>query len=164
MRMKRLFLCLLVIILAGTCFGQEAKRSALFRAIKARDSLLFELGYNRCVIPVFDSLIGDGFQFYHDEAGFTGSKEAFIAGVREGLCKLGYRAERVLDQGSLAVYPLMKNGVLYGAVQMGTHRFYANERDGKRRLTSRARFTNVWVLEAGSWKLKSSLSYDHRGR
>ena len=62
----------------------------------------------------------------------------------------------------MEVFPLEKNNVLYGAIQMGDHRFYAEEKDKSLRLTSVAKFTHVWLLEKGSWKLSRGLSYNHQ--
>src|SRR5579872_7452126 len=125
MKITPFFLLLLLIPLAS--FGQVDRSSDLFRTLKSKDSLLFTVGFNMHDISLFDSLISENFEFYHDEAGITSSKSAFLAGIRDGLFKLPYKARRVLDENSLSVYPLNKNGVLYGALQMGTHRFYAKE-------------------------------------
>ena len=65
-------------------------------------------------------------------------------------------------ENSLEVYPLEKNGVIYGAIQMGIHRFYALEKNKPEYITSTAKFTHVWLLENGNWKLGRALSYDHQ--
>lgn len=127
-----------------------------------RDSLLFNAGFNRCNTSVFDSLLSDNFEFYHDEGGATLTKAKFIADFKKNVCGLSYKAKRTLDPGSLQEYPLYDHGRLYGAVQTGTHSFWAIERNGDERLTSVARFTNVWMPENGKWKLRRSLSYDHQ--
>lgn len=159
--MKPLLTFLLLLpALAG--FSQADRTSPLFLALKTCDSLLFDVGYNTCDIRQFEALVSDNFEFYHDKAGATLSKKAFIKGIREGLCKLSYKPRRELVDSSLQVYPLEKNGVLYGAIQTGEHRFYAIEKDKPEYLTSTARFTNLWLLENGLWKLRRSLSYDHK--
>lgn len=151
-------LCLLV----SCCATADDDTAQLYRTIMLCDSLLFDVGYNRCDIRQFDELVSADFEFYHDQAGFTGTRAEFIAGVRDGLCKLSYKASRKLLPHTMRVYPLKKNGVLYGAVQTGAHEFYATE-DGKaQHLTSTALFTHVWLLEDGRWRLRRSLSYDHK--
>ena len=144
--------------------AQSDESSDLFGELEQRDSLLFDVGFNTCDISQFESLVSDDFEFYHDQAGITNSKAEFISGIEDGLCTLPYKPRRALDEGSMTVYPLKKNGLLYGAVQMGTHRFYAEERDGSEHLTSVARFTHIWLLDQGIWKLSRAFSYDHTKR
>lgn len=142
-------------------WAQVDPSAALFKTLKTNDSLLFEVGFNTCDINQFENLVSDDFEFYHDKSGITSSKSAFISSIREGICKLAYKPRRALVEGSLEVYPLEKNGFVYGAIQMGKHRFYAIK-DNTEHLTSVARFIHVWLLEKGSWKLSRGLSYDHQ--
>lgn len=142
-------------------FSQVDESSELFKALMTRDSLLFNLGFNTCDIRQFENIVSDNFEFYHDEAGPCFSKAAFISSIRDGLCKLSYRPGRELDENSVEVYPLKKNGVLYGAVQTGIHRFYAIEEGRPQYLTSIAKFIHVWTIENAEWKFSRGISYDH---
>lgn len=160
--MKRILFFLSVILISFRLFAQVDKSSELFTILKIKDSLLFNVGFNTCDISQFENLVSDNFEFYHDKSGVTSSKSAFISSIKDGLCKLPYKPRRELMEGSLEVYPLEKNGVLYGAIQMGRHRFYAVEKDKTEHLTGVARFTHVWLIEHGSWKLSRGLSYDHQ--
>ncbi|MDP4220456.1 MAG: nuclear transport factor 2 family protein [Bacteroidota bacterium] len=159
--MKIVLIGLLLVGSNAVSFSQIAVTSDLFKTLKTEDSLLFNVGFNTCDISQFENLVSDNFEFYHDEAGPTLSKSDFIAGIRDGLCKLPYKARRELVENSLEVYPLEKKGVLYGAIQNGRHRFYALEKDKPEYLTSTARFTHLWLLENGRWRLHRALSYDH---
>jgi len=142
--------------------AQADRDSDLFRALFTCDSLLFNVGFNTCDISQFERLVSEDFEFYHDQSGITSSKGAFIAGTREGLCKIDYQPIRRLVESSLQVFPLKTNGRLYGAVQSGEHRFYAKYPDrAEAELTSEAQFTHLWLLEAGEWKLARVLSFDH---
>lgn len=152
------FLCLSL-----TSFSQVEEPSGLFKTLWEKDSLLFTVGFNTCDLSQFEALVGDDFEFYHDQAGVTSTKRAFIEGIETGLCKLDYKARRELVPNSMEVHPLAKGGVLYGAVQTGEHRFYALEKDKPEYLTSTARFTHLWLIENGAWKLSRGLSYNHRG-
>ena len=49
----------------------------------------------------------------------------------------------------------------YGAMQMGTHRFYALVAGQPDRLTETGKFIDVWKNEGGAWKLSRVISYDH---
>ncbi|WP_430400279.1 nuclear transport factor 2 family protein [Flavobacterium sp.] len=160
--MNKIYTLLTLLVLNSMCFAQEEKSSELYITISKRDSLLFNLGFNNCDILQFENLISENFEFYHDQSGITNSKSAFIQSIENGLCKLDYKPKRVLDKNSLEIFPLKKNGVLYGAIQNGIHKFYAIEKDNTEYLTSTAKFTHLWILENGKWKLTKGLSYDHQ--
>src|SRR4051812_46854977 len=130
---------ILTIFLCFSCetlFAQANASSDLYKILKVKDSLLFDVAFNNCDVSPLEDLISDNFEFYHDEAGVMSSKAAFIASIRDGICKLTYKARRELVANSLKVYPLMKDGVLYGAIQTGRHRFYALEKKKPEYLTS----------------------------
>jgi CubicO group peptidase (beta-lactamase class C family) len=150
------------LFLSTTVLGQAEKSSELYKIIKEKDSLLFNLGFNSCDIKQFENLVSETFEFYHDQAGITNSKAAFISGIQYGLCKLPYKPKRVLAENKMEVYPLERKGVLYGAIQTGIHDFYAVEDNNAEYLTSIAKFTQVWILENGEFKLSKGFSYDHQ--
>ena len=154
---------LLLLISSLPCFlqAQVADTSELFQILSNRDSLLFQVGFNTCDIRQFEQLVSEDFEFYHDQSGITPSKETFLAGTRDGLCKLDYQPLRELVDGSLKVFPLKNNGKLYGAIQTGEHRFLAKYPGKEPYETSAALFTHVWLLENGEWKLSRVLSFDH---
>ncbi len=160
--MTKQIILFFLIILSNQSFGQTEKSSELYKSIKEKDSLLFNLGFNNCDIKQFENLVGDNFEFYHDQSGITNSKTAFISGIKNGLCKLPYKPKRVLSENKMEVFPLEKNGVLYGAIQTGVHHFYALEDSKPEYLTSTAKFTHIWILEKGDFKLSKGLSYDHK--
>ncbi|MFZ0597686.1 MAG: serine hydrolase domain-containing protein, partial [Flavobacterium sp.] len=91
-------------------------------------------------------------------------KALFLKNIRKGLCSSAktYQARRDLVEGSTEIYPLAKKGVLYGALQIGIHQFFEPTPEGKDKFGSTARFTHVWILENGVWKLRRSFSYDHQ--
>ncbi len=159
--MKLIHIAILFLLAAGPVYAEVGRASELYKTLKAQDSLLFTVGFNTCDIRQFEEIVSDDFEFYHDQSGMTSGKDAFIAGIQNGLCTLPYKPRRQLIDSSLKVYPLKKNGVLYGAIQTGEHLFYATERDKPEYLTSAARFTHVWLIEQGMWKLSRGLSYDH---
>lgn len=155
--MKKL---LLFFLLPGFLFAQSEKNSDLYKAIKTNDSLMFGVGFNTCNIKQFENLLSEDFEFYHDKSGVINSKKDFIASLKNGLCKSEYKSSRELIESLMEVFPLEKNGVLYGAIQVGRHRFFETVK-GVKKYRSTARFTHIWVLENGKWKFLRGLSYDH---
>jgi Domain of unknown function (DUF4440) len=147
-------------------FSSSAQNSEaeLFNLLRAKDSLLFNIGFNTCDISQFEKLISANFEFYHDKGGITPTKEKFLESIRNGLCKdpANFQSRRELVPGSLQVFPLSTNGKLYGAIQTGEHRFYENIKGQPERPGSTAKFTHLWLLEFNEWKLARGLSYDHK--
>lgn len=135
----------------------------LFKLIKEKDSLLFEIGFNQIDTSQVAKLTSTDFEFYHDEHGITETKIDFVRNI-EGIRELPFKTWRVLVEGSMEVFPLYKDNsqVLYGAIQNGTHDFYQKNEGENARKTNTARFTHLWIIENEAWKLKRVLSYDHQ--
>ena len=95
----------------------------------------------------------EDFEFYHDKGGIDHSKSEFIETLKNGPCaNLTIENRRTLKTESLEVFPLYtKTNELYGAVQSGTHHFG----------NSSPKFTHLWLLVEGQWKLSRVLSFDH---
>lgn len=143
--------------------AQVSENSELYKTLKTNDSLLFNVGFNKCDIQQFQNLTSDDLEFYHDKAGVINSKEEFIKVMANGICKKDnpYKARRELVENSLKVFPLYNNGKLYGAIQNGNHRFFENF-EGKEKAGSIAKFSHLWILEDNQWKIKRIYSFDHQ--
>ena len=156
-------ICILVlnlIPLFGFC--QLEKSDTLYIELKVLDSLLFEEGFNKCRLSVVDSVVSANFEFYHDQNGIQ-DKPLFLKGFKESLCSTPERKPiRKLVKGSLDVFPLYNEGILYGAIQNGVHEFYIKEPKKELYKTNIAPFTSLWIIEKNQWKLKRVLSYDHQ--
>lgn len=153
------FLFLLLILFFQHSYAQVAKTDALYKTILAKDSLLFSIGFNTCDIKQYEVLLSDNLKFYHDKDGIS-DRTKFLHDLKNGLCKSPEtrQIKRVLVKESTEIFPLYKNNVLYGAIQNGEHLFYENPENKP----GAAKFTNVWMLENGEWKLTTSLSFDHK--
>lgn len=158
--MLKPFLFILSFFTAAVINAQISDAASLFKSLQERDSLVFEEGFNKCNISVYDSIIFGDLEFYHDKGGVTKGKTAFIASVRNNICGSKNKVKRNLDKSSIQVYPLYNNQVLYGAVQQGIHTFYILE-NSKWKAGSTAKFTHLWLIENGQLKLKRVLSYSH---
>ena len=155
--LKVILTTLTSVILSFSVLGQKALKTIILE----KDHLLFDVGLNTCNVNQIKSMIDEDFTFYHDQVGITDSKLAFIESIENGICKLPYTVKRSINTDNVSVFPLKKNGVLYGAIQTGEHNFYALEGNNHKYLTSVAKFTHVWILKQ-DWKLRSGLSYDHK--
>lgn len=149
----------LAIVFIANCKAQVDKKSDLYQIILSKDSLLFDIGFNTCDIKQFENLLSDNLKFYHDKDGIS-DKTKFILDLKRGICNSteNRQVKRFLIKESTEIFPLYKNGVLYAAVQNGEHMF-----SEKREIQAGiAKFTNVWQLENGEWKLATSFSFDHQ--
>lgn len=151
----RMLLVVFVLMTFKLIAQSDNEKQVLNQTILSKDSLLFTVGFNTCDINQFETLLSKQFSFYHDQSGFSNKKQ-FIKNLKSGLCAdpTNYQSTRVLLHST--VYPLTENGKIYGAVQEGEHCFYEGE--VKR---STAKFTHLWLLEKGEWKLVNALSFNH---
>jgi CubicO group peptidase (beta-lactamase class C family) len=157
---KKITLLLIVSILfSAKSLAQLDKNAALYKTILSKDSLLFDIGFNHCDIKQFDDLLSENLKFYHDKDGVS-NKTKFLNDLKNGLCKSPETRQviRVLVKENTEIFPLHRNGILYGAIHNGEHLFYESK-DAK---PGFAKFSNVWVLENDQWKLQTSLSYGHK--
>lgn len=159
MTKKILFSFIIAIAFSTNSKGQVDKNSDLYKTILSKDSLLFDIGFNTCEIKQFEILLSENLKFYHDKDGIS-DKKKFLFDLKNGLCKSPEtrQVKRLLVVESTEIFSLYKNGVLYGAVHNGEHIF-------SEKLESQpgiAKFTNVWQLENGEWKLATSFSFDHQ--
>lgn len=157
--MKKLFTTLFKLLIFFSAFAQIDKKSDIYKTILAKDSLLFDVGFNHCDIKQFENLLSDNPKFYHDKDGIS-DKTKFLTDLRNGICNSqnNRQVQRFLVKESTEIFPLYKNGVLYGVVQNGEHKF-SDKRESQGEI---AKFTNVWQLENGEWKLTTSFSFDHQ--
>jgi CubicO group peptidase (beta-lactamase class C family) len=157
---KQIIISLIIFLIFGTKIqAQVDKNSDLYKTILSKDSLLFDIGFNHCDIKQFEILLSENLKFYHDKDGIS-DKTKFLFELKNGLCKNPEirQVNRFLVKESTEIFPLYKNGVLYGAVQNGEHMF-SEKRESQGGI---AKFTNVWQLESGEWKLVTSFSFDHK--
>jgi hypothetical protein len=148
-----------VIIETKRQYSEEEQK--VFNQLKIKDSLLFDAVFSSCDTAIVKSLISTDFEFYHDKSGVSSSDTSFVHSIT-GLCESEYKPSRALEPGSLEIYLMKNNGVLYGVVQSGKHIFYETPPGKEKHLTSTAYFTHLWLLENGNWKLKRVLSYNHQ--
>lgn len=130
-------------------------------ALAAKDLQLFDAVFE-CKIDVLKTLVADDFEFFHDKGGLTStSGKQFIDNVADGCEKqeagTSFHARRELVPGTMTVHLIGD----YGAMQMGTHRFFALQTGKPDRLTETGQFIDLWKREGDTWKLARVISYGH---
>ena len=147
-------------ICINSTFAQVPQTSELFKTIKGKDSLLFELGYNQVDTKQIELLTAEDFEMYHDKQGILSPKKNFVSAMKS-LDDMSYKATRELVEGSLEVYPLRKNGEIYGAIENAVSKFYGKEKGKPKYLTSTSKLSILWLKHKNQWQMKRVFSYDH---
>lgn len=135
-----------------TSKGQENK--ALLDTIVRMDSIFFK-AFNACDTAKSKEMFTEDLEFYHDAGGLTGYEEN-NASIRNR-CTRDYSVRRELVPGTTEVFPI-KN---FGAIQLGSHRFYYTPKGGTEKLDGTFRFVHVWKNDNGKWKISRVISFDH---
>ncbi|WP_368561626.1 nuclear transport factor 2 family protein [Pseudoxanthomonas sp. UTMC 1351] len=167
--MKLRFLLLSAMLcLPMACLAEEAAGPAtattpdeLKTSIRDRSQAVFDAVFETCDLTALRALIADDMEFYHDKGGVVARSGGEFIDVVDKRCadrkKPGYRSRRELVETSLEVYSIPG----YGAMEVGTHRFYERRDDGPESLTGIAKFAHVWQQVNGEWKLSRVMSYAH---
>ena len=136
----------------------RADSGALHAIIAERDSALFA-AFNRCDTTAIAAFFTPDLEFYHDWNGLLGPRDRFVSGFSEG-CRRGEIGRREVVPNTMEVYP-MRN---VGALQVGKHRFFVRDADGRERPGAIARYVMLWRNSDGTWRVSRVLSFDHRGQ
>lgn len=166
--LPKLFFVLLSV--CAIAFGQS-ESSKLLDTVLALDKQLFE-AVNHCDYEKLSAMVDESLEFYHDQAGLTVGRQAFLDAIKNNTCGVMIRE---LVPATTEVFPI--NG--YGAIQLGLHRFHhpghEKEFPGAKELgmtrfldpnatewpVGEARFLHIWHLKEGRWKLTRVVSYGH---
>jgi len=141
--------------------GATARPGLLEDVLKA-DAAFFKAFFDDCDVDVVRGYVTDDFEMFHDKGGrVITSGEQFVTITKEKCQRqrdgIDFLSTRELVRESVKVYPINN----YGAIETGTHRFYAVSKNKPNRLTETAQFAHVWKEEDGHWRLARVLSYDH---
>ncbi len=158
-RIQALILVALVINLFPPTYAQQSR--GLFSEIFQVDSLMFSTAQKDCDLESYESFLAEDFEYFHDKAGFTPSKEAEMADMAI-FCGKEQRSRqplrRELIKNTLKVFP-MEN---YGALEFCDHLFYLQINDGTEKLIGSGKMTALWKRENSGWKVARIFSYDHQ--
>lgn len=157
--MMKTQLTLLLLMICQLSMAQTDKE--LSNIITQQDSLFWN-AYNTCDTVKMGSFFTEDVEFYHDKGGITLGLPALVHTFSKNLCSnSNFRIKRDAVEGSYKVFPMKQNGVIYGAILSGEHVFYILEPGKDERIDGLAKFTHLWLLQNGVWKMKRVLSYDH---
>lgn len=151
------FLVLMCIAIDARASSQEEDVATTILSLDRQ----FWNAYNTCDIAAQRQYFTDDVEFYHDKGGPTFGADALIESTRKNLCSGSTRVRREAIERTVQVFPLHRDGVPYGAVMSGDHRFYGRAPDRPETLDGVARFTHLWLLKDGKWRIARVLSYDH---
>jgi ketosteroid isomerase-like protein len=126
----------------------------LTRKIAYMDSVLF-YAFNTCDVNTSKSLFTEDLEFYHDAGGLTNYSQNVNSILQR--CKRETKVRRELVKGSLEVFPIKD----FGAIQIGSHRFYYTEKGQEEKLDGTFKFVHIWKNANGDWKISRVISYDH---
>ena len=126
----------------------------LTKKIAYMDSVLF-YAFNTCDVSLLKSLFTQDLEFYHDAGGLTNYSQNVNSIVQR--CSRETKVRRELVKGSLEVFPIKD----FGAVEIGSHRFYYTEKGQEEKLDGIFKFVHIWKNTNGDWKISRVISYDH---
>ncbi|MGN7759255.1 nuclear transport factor 2 family protein [Chryseobacterium sp. 22532] len=158
--MRKIQFFLILSFVSQMVYSQVKTTDELYKTAKKLDSLVFDVGFNKCDLSHYKSIVSKDLEFYHDKGGITSGEPAFTASIKNNICGSRNKVKRDLVPNSMKVYPLYNNNVLYAFIEEGEHEFFEFSND-KWNQGSRAKFTILWILEDKQWKMKRVLSYDH---
>jgi hypothetical protein len=159
MKSGTLFLLLGFLIVNASTAQSDIRQ--LESIIREKDSLFWQ-AYNTCATEKFGLYVADDVEFYHDKGGITEGLTALAASAKNNLCSnAAIRIRREAVPGTVKVFPLQRSETIYGAIMSGDHYFHISETGKKERREGLAKFTHLWLLKDGSWKMSRILSYDH---
>ncbi|HEY5749755.1 MAG TPA: nuclear transport factor 2 family protein [Chryseolinea sp.] len=134
--------------------NQHLSLQELTRKIAYMDSVLFH-AFNTCDVNTSKSLFTDDLEFYHDAGGLTNYAQNVNSILQR--CNKETKVRRELVKGSLEVFPIKD----FGAIEIGSHRFYYTEKGQEEKLDGTFKFVHIWKNTNGSWQIARVISYDH---
>ncbi len=149
-------------IIAGTSAAAGPSSPQLQSEVRDQDAKFFKLMFEVCDPDAMSRMVTPDFEMYHDRGGVVAKGEPeFIANYTKD-CRSwtkpgAVRARRVLVPETFGVYPVPG----YGAIEGGSHDFYAGVEGKPEVKVGRGRFTQLWRRDADGWRLSRVFSYDH---
>ncbi|HTU00060.1 MAG TPA: nuclear transport factor 2 family protein [Rhizomicrobium sp.] len=130
-------------------------------AITKADADLFDAVFLQCDAAKVAAMTTGDFRFVHDKDGES-DRAKFVENLK-GHCErvktgVDFPARRELVPSTLEVWPIDN----YGALEIGTHKFYARLPGKPETLTETGNFMILWKQVDGKWLMAESISYGHK--
>src|SRR5689334_16456300 len=153
--------CIVVLFAHSSLFSQ--REDSISRVILQKDSIFWH-AYNTCDTAGMRQFIADDLEFYHDKGGPLFGVQQMMNVTKKNLCSnySDFHLRREAVPGSVQVFSMKNGDAVYGAVISGEHYFYINQKGKKEFKDGLARFTHLWLLKDGVWKMSRILSFDHK--
>lgn len=161
-KISRLLITLTIFSTCGFSDVRAQTEDEQFTNLILQKDSLFWMSYNNCDIARNRDFFFDDVEFYHDKGGLTQGVQALSDALKNNLCSNpDFRLRRAAVPGTVKVYLLRNANVIYGAIISGDHIFYVLETGKKEQASGMAKFTHLWLLKKGDWKMARILSFDH---
>jgi ketosteroid isomerase-like protein len=149
-----------IVALAASLAAAQAAGPDRDATVAERDAAFWR-AYNACDAAAIRQFFTEDVEFYHDRGGATVGLDALDAAIRKNLCGGGARVRRAAVDGSVRVSTLRDGERVYAAIVAGEHTFHVTQPGKPEFLDGQARFTHLWRLQDGVWRMSRVLSYDH---
>jgi hypothetical protein len=66
--------------------AQVETSSELYKTIKKIDSIVFDNGFNKCMLLEMKPYISEDLEFYHDKGGLSTTGQEFFTALEQNIC------------------------------------------------------------------------------
>ena len=160
--MKSILWLTIAVTICQVASAADRSPSELRTEVLDAESALSRAVFDDCDADALAKLVAPELEFFHDKGGQVAKSGAeFVQAIR-GSCanqRSGkeVRTRRELVAGSVAVHRMGH----YGALAVGSHRFFHRPVGQAEVPAEPARFANLWRLDGDRWLLARVFSYEH---
>ena len=138
-------------------FPPAEQRETLRDTIVALDQALFD-AFNHCDLEKWKGYLAEDIEFYQDNDDVTTTRKELEASFKDRCGRDNVtRLWRELLPESVEVHPIQG----YGAVQLGTHRFWTVVNGEPDQIAATPKFVHLWRYRDGAWQITRVISYAH---
>jgi len=143
--------------IATTAPTSNQPEVALRTKILALDKAFFD-AFNACDLETWKRYLAEDIEFYQDNDDVTTSRDALERSFRSRCGTINVaKLRRELLPDTVEIHPIKG----FGAVQLGTHRFWKVTAGEPDQLMATPKFVHLWRNKAGAWQITRVISYSH---
>lgn len=148
---------LIMATLVAPTHAQMPQADDLRETILAQDKGLFD-AFNACNIEKWKSYLAEEIEFYQDNDDVTNTRDELEPFFKDRCGTNNVQTlRRELVPETIEVHPIQG----YGAVQLGTHRFWVVIDGQADQLAATPKFVHLWRVNDGVWQITRVISYGH---